>query len=70
MTKKVTMTRGDARVLLRKVGIDVNGRDYHQLRSSEVEQVLAVAKLYRYRKSKNAPGSTARMFYEYLRRAR
>ena len=48
----------------------VQGKDYHTLRSSQVDMVVAAAKLYGYRKSPSASGSTARMFWEYLQRRR
>ncbi len=49
-------------------GIDPDRRDYFELRMSEAEQVLAVAKAVGYRKRKDAPGSTGRMFFQHLRR--
>ena len=42
--------------------------DYHVLSSYVVDCLCAEAKARRYRKSKNAPGSTARMFHAYLMR--
>ena len=68
MTKRKSMTPGDARKLLQDAGVWLWGKDYHTLRSSEVDKVLGMAKLYGYRKAKNAPGSTARMFWEFLQR--
>lgn len=44
------------------------GRDFHTLDSSAVESVIAAADCVKYRKSKAAPGSRARMFYQYLMR--
>jgi hypothetical protein len=41
---------------------------YFALRGSEVQIVLDVAKAVGYRKRKDAPGSKARMFYQYLAR--
>jgi len=61
------LSRGDARKLLKDSGVDL-GKDYHQLRSSDVDKVLAVAKLYGYRKSPTAPGSKGRMFFQFLQR--
>ena len=45
-------------------------QDFFTLSSHDVGIVLDVAKAAGYRKSKNAPGSTARMFYSYLKRKR
>ena len=50
-------------------GLDFS-RDFHSLSRSNVDDLLAYAKLYRYRKSKTAPGSTARVYYQYLQRAK
>ena len=43
--------------------------DFHALRYSEVEGVTAAADSRRYRKPRNANGSRARYFHQYLRRA-
>jgi hypothetical protein len=58
-----------AKQLLQSEGIDFR-RDFHELSSSEVQRVLEVAKLAGYRKRKDAPGSTARMYFQYLDRLR
>ncbi len=44
--------------------------DFHALRSSEVDGVIAAADSRGYRKPRNANGSRARYFHAYLRRAR
>jgi hypothetical protein len=44
------------------------GADFHTLNSETVESINAAADCVRYRKSKGAPGSRARMFYAYLQR--
>lgn len=59
-----------AKALLKARGVDVSAHDFFELRSSDVGIVLEVAKAAGYRKSKTAPGSTARMFYQYLGRKR
>lgn len=41
------------------------GRDYHELTGAQQTACLDAAKAHRYRKSPSAPGSRARMFYEY-----
>ena len=42
--------------------------DFHSLPSDQVAQVLREADAVKYRKPKNANGSRARYFYEYLAR--
>ena len=44
-------------------------RDFHALRSDEVQGVIDAADSRRYRKPRNANGSRARYFHAYLRRA-
>lgn len=44
------------------------GADFHTLSSSQVDELLAEANKIGYRKSKSAPGSRGRMFYQYLQR--
>lgn len=57
----------EAKRRLEAAGIDF-GRDFHELGSSAVHEVLDVARAAGYRKRKDAPGSTARMYFQYLRR--
>lgn len=59
----------EAKRLLSARGVDLK-KDFHQLNSSDVNIVLDVAKAAGYRKSKNAPGSKGRMFFQYLQRKR
>jgi hypothetical protein len=42
--------------------------DFHALKKDKVEALLAAAKNAKYRKGKNAPGSTGRMFHQHLTR--
>ena len=49
-------------------GIDVKNADFHTLTSAQVERIADAAKQYRYRKPKNANGSTARYFFAMLQR--
>jgi len=44
--------------------------DFHRLSSSEVDLILNMARATGYRKRKDAPGSTARMYFQYLSRLR
>ena len=44
--------------------------DFHTLSMAKKARLVAAAKQAGYRKSKNAPGSTARMFFQYLARKR
>ena len=48
--------------------LEIEGKDFFTLSSSKVHELLDVAKQYGYKKSKNAPGSTARMFHQYIER--
>lgn len=57
----------EARQQLKNHGVPL-GQDFHQLDSETVQGVIDAADAHRYRKSKNAPGSRARMFYEYANR--
>ena len=65
--KKISPT--EAKQLLVSDGVDFS-RDFHELSSYDVQRVLEIAKLAGYRKRPDAPGSTARMFYQYLSRQR
>jgi len=66
---KKKLEPAEAKLLLQAGGIDFS-RDFHALSSNEVDLILATAKSAGYRKRKDAPGSTARMFYQYLARLR
>jgi len=70
MAKRSKIPACAAKTLLKARGIDVGARDFFTLSSSDVSALVEVAKAAGYRKSKNAPGSTARMFYQYLGRKR
>jgi hypothetical protein len=63
------LSRIAARDLAEKQGINFK-KDFFTLRSSEVETLLAIAKLNGYRKPANANGSKGRYFYAYLQRVR
>ena len=65
--RKKKISPHEAKQLVRSDGIDFR-RDFHELSSSEVQRILEIARLAGYRKSKNAPGSTARMYFQYLNR--
>ena len=53
--------------MLEAQGIDFD-RDFHELPSSQAQALHETAKACGYRKSKNAPGSLGRMFFQYLAR--
>ena len=55
----------DAKTLLKKSGVDFS-RDFHALSYDHVSAIAEAARLARYRKSKSAPGSTARMYFQLL----
>lgn len=61
------LTACDAKRLLRSEGIRF-GADVDTLRYSDLNRVAEVAKAAGYRKSKGAPGSTGRMYFQYLAR--
>jgi hypothetical protein len=61
------LTPQQAKAMLMADGMSFQ-EDFHALGSSAVQALADVTKLAGYRKSKNAPGSTARMFYQYLSR--
>ena len=61
------LTPQQAKALLMADGMDFQ-EDFHALGSSAVQALADTAKLAGYRKSKSAPGSTVRMFYQYLSR--
>jgi hypothetical protein len=65
--RKKKITPREAKQLIQSDGIDF-GRDFHELSSYEVQRILEVAHLAGYRKRKDAPGSTARMYFQYLSR--
>jgi hypothetical protein len=63
------ITPDEAKSILDELGYQSgDSKDFFTLRSSEVSKLLDHAKRLKYRKSKYAPGSTARMFYQYLTR--
>lgn len=66
--RKKKLTPQDAKRLLQSEGVDFS-RDYHAgVSMSEGSRIAEVAKLAGYKKSKTAPGSTARMYFQYLSR--
>lgn len=67
--RRKKITPQEARQLLVSDGIDFSS-DFHELSSHETQRILEVAKLAGYRKRKDAPGSTARMYFQYLSRLR
>lgn len=69
MAKRKKIPACEAKRLLRARGVNL-GTDFFTLRTSEVGIVLDVAKAAGYRKRKDAPGSTARMFFQYMQRKR
>lgn len=65
--RKKKLDPREAKQLLKSDGIDFQ-RDFHELGSQEVQRILEVARLAGYRKRRDAPGSTARMYFQYLNR--
>jgi hypothetical protein len=60
------MTRDEARAILRRA--NALWRDFHALPSADVETLIAEADRLHYRAPKNANGSRARMFCQFLQR--
>lgn len=63
------LSRADACEILDRIGIARGGdSDFFVLSTSKVSDLVDAARKVGYRKSRNAPGSTARMFHKYLQR--
>ncbi len=56
----------EAREILRQA--NALDRDFHALPSGDVETLIAAADRLKYRAPRNANGSRARMFWQYLQR--
>jgi hypothetical protein len=68
--RKKKLDPHEAKRLLESEGVDFT-RDYHaDVSMSKAARIAEVARQAGYRKSKNAPGSTARMYFQYLSRLR
>jgi hypothetical protein len=65
--RKKKIDHREAKRRLEAAGIDFR-RDSDELRMSEAQLVADTAREAGYRKRKDAPGSTARMYFQYLRR--
>jgi hypothetical protein len=65
--RKKKIGHHEAKRRLEAAGIDFS-RDSDELRMSEAQLVADTAREAGYRKRKDAPGSTARMYFQYLRR--
>lgn len=57
----------EAREIMARVGCELSA-DYHTLGAEQVDRVVVEAHLYGYRRPRNAPGSTARMFFQFVQR--
>ena len=69
MVPKKKLTRQEARRLAERLRINFS-KDYHQLRSTDINLLLEVHKLTNYRKPASASGSTGRYFYYYLQKTK
>lgn len=67
MAKRKTSLDCVAKASMAKAGVDFR-EDFHALPSSQVNMLVAWAKETGYRKSKSAPGSRARMYFQKLAR--
>lgn len=61
------ITRMEAKKLAVQAGIDFS-KDFHQLHSNDVDTLLTIRKLTKYRKPASASGSTGRYFFYYLQK--
>jgi hypothetical protein len=59
--------RSDARAYLARWNVSL-GQDFHTLKRSQVDLILADADRERYKKPENANGSRARYFYSLIQR--
>jgi len=66
--RKRKLTNQEAKRLLESEGIDFTRDYYASVSTSDSVRIAEVAKMAGYRKSKNAPGSTGRMYFQYLSR--
>jgi hypothetical protein len=64
---KKKLTHDEARQLLRDAGVNFR-EDYHALRHSDQLLIADVARMAGYRKRRDAPGSTSRMYFQFLSR--
>ena len=68
--RKKKLDHPEAKRLLESEGVDFT-RDYHAgVSTSQGNRIAEVARQAGYRKRKDAPGSTARMYFQYLSRLR
>lgn len=67
--RKKKIDHYEAKRRLQAAGIDFS-RDSDELRMSDAQLVADTAREAGYRKRKDAPGSTSRMYFQYLRRLR
>jgi len=65
--RKKKLDPHEAKQRLKSAGLDFT-RDFHTLPSSQKDLLLASARTTGYRKRKDASGSTARMYFQYLSR--
>ena len=66
--RKRRLSHDEAKRLLESEGIDFSRDYYASVPTSDSVRIAEVAKMAGYRKSKNAPGSTGRMYFQYLSR--
>lgn len=68
--RKKKLTHEEAKRLLESEGIDFSRNYFAGVSMSQSGRIAEVAKMAGYRKSKTAPGSTGRMYFQYLSRLR
>jgi hypothetical protein len=67
MARQPKLSHCEAKTLLKQQGVDLK-KDFFELDGHDVGLVVDAAKRTGYRKSRNAPGSTGRMYFSLLQR--
>ncbi len=67
MARRTKIAHCDAKRWLERQGVDTR-KDFFELPGHDVGLVVEAAKRTGYRKSKYAPGSTGRMYFQLLKR--
>jgi len=67
MARKPRLSHCEAKAMLERQGINFS-KDVFELSTSQLTEVAEISRKTGYRKSKNAPGSTGRMYFQLLQR--
>lgn len=69
MPRHKKISHCEAKSLLKSEGVDFS-QDFYTLRMSDQTRIAEVARMAGYRKRRDAPGSTSRMYFQLLGRTR